>query len=499
MAQENVLKTSQTRVFMTQSKSGPHVRPLFQDCMVLGTITQSFGDREPIYCQDPYRIGRYKVIAFTESPAEPVESSLNARYPFTTRSPLIQAARSGAPVDLHVHMGVSGSNPSVFNAWSKKIVFEGVRFSSLDVDEMGAHDEDTVVGHEVSFTADDWHEILPPSFSERAVGVSSGALRGVYLFYNGKLELPPRQRVLAMAVTGAAGGSPGTSPDFLFSLDHGTTWRALDVNTIGSANNANDVGVVGDYVVIIGGGASTYGLHITRWEGLNPVTTPSWTRVSTGFAAAAVLNSLAIVGSVAFIAANGGYVYKVTDAPSGAEIMTAGTISAQNLNAIDAFDENTIVAVGASNTVLVCLDGDNFSAVTGPAVGVALTAVAVLSEANFIVGTADGRLFYTYDAGVSWTEKAFSGSGAAGGVVNDLAFDSSVVGYMVYEATGVATILMTTDAGNSWDVLPSGGVLAYSTGYTRVASLREDPNVVIAGGPNDDDSTGSILMGEPVG
>lgn len=494
----NILHTTQSRVFLTLSKSGPGIRPAYQDCMVLGTITQSFGDREPIYCQDPFRIGRFKTIGFTESPAEPAESSLNARYPFDARSPLVQAARAGAPVDLHVHMGAIGSNPQIFSTWSKKIVFEGVRFSSLDVDEIGAHDEDTVVGHEVSFTADSWYEIMPQSFSERAVGVSSGAIRGVHLFYNGRLDLPPRERILAMAVTGSGGGSPGTSPDFLFSLDEGTTWRALDVNTIGSANNANDVAVIGDYVVIIGGGASTYGMHITRWDGLNPVTTPSWTRVSTGFAASAVLNAMSVIGSVGFIAANGGYVYKVTDAPSGAEVMTAGTISAQNLNAISAFDENTIVAVGASNTVLVCLDGENFSAVTGPSVGVALTAVAVLSENVFLVGTADGHLFYTTDAGVSWTEKSFQGAGASGAVVNDLDFGSSMIGYMAFEATGVASLLMTTDAGYSWDVVPSGGVLAYSTGYTRVASFMEDPNVVIAGGPNDDDTTGSILMGEPI-
>lgn len=498
MASGDILRTTQSRVFLTLSKSSPGVRPEFQDCMVLGNISQSFGDREPIYCQDPYRIGRFKIIGFTESPAESVETSLSARFPFDVRSPLIRAARAQAPVDLHVHMGAIGANPTVFNSWRKKIIFENVRFSSVEVDEMGSHDEDTAVNHSVDVTADNWYEVVPLSFSERAVGVSTGAITGVALFYNGRLELPPRERVLALAVTAAAGGSPGTPPDLLFSLDQGTSWRAVDVDTIATAENATGVVVIGDYVVVIGGTTTTYGLHYTRWNTLNQVTVPTWTRVSTGFTALKTPNAISSIGSVGFIAANGGYIYKVTDAPSGVTAMTLGTITTQNLNAISAFDENTIVAVGASNTCLVCTDGDNFAAVTGPAAGQSLTAVVALSATSFLVGTGNGKLYYTSDAGVSWTEKSFQGSGASGAVVNDIKFATSMVGYMAYEATGASALLMTTDGGYSWDVVPSGGLLAYSTGYTRVGALTEEPNLVIAGGPNENDTTGSIIVGEPV-
>jgi hypothetical protein len=496
MAQNNILRTTQSRVFMTLSKSSPAVKPLFQDCMVLGGISQSFGDREPIFCQDPYRIGRYKIIGFTESPAESVESSLNARFPFTARSALIQAARAQAPVDLHVHMGAIGSNPTVFNAWTKKIIFEGARISSVDIDEVGAHDEDTPVGHSVDITADDWYEIVPMSFSERGTSVSTEIAGDVALFYNGRLELQPRERVMAFAVM--AGDGSTTSPSLLYSLDQGTNWYAVEMTSVTTSGEANGVAVVGDYVTVVGGTGTAGKLLYTRWSGLNTVTTPTITQVTTGFVTSKIPNDIYSIGSVAFVAADGGYVYKISDTPSGVSVMSAGTASTQNLFAIAAFDENVIVAVGASNTVLVCTDGDNFSAVTGPASGTALTAVACLSETVFLVGTADGKLFFTQDAGVSWTQKSFQGSGASGAVVNDLAFANSMVGYMAYEATGASGILMTTDGGYSWDYVPSAGLLSYSTGYLGIAALRDDPNIVLAAGPNENDTAGSLIMGEPV-
>lgn len=494
----NVLSTTQSRVFMTLSKSSPAVKPVFQDCMVLGGISQSFGDREPVYCQDPYRIGRYKIIAFTESPAESVESSLNARFPFTSRSDLIQAARAQAPVDLHVHMGALGANPTVFNSWVKKIIFEGARISSIDIDEVGAHDEDTAVGHSVDITADDWYEIVPMSFSERATALTNVTINSVALLYNGRLELQPRERFMAFAVTASAGGSPSTSSDLLYSLDMGTNWFAIDLPQFTTSGAAKGVAVVGDYVVAVGVGSGTNGvITFTKWADLNSVTAPLISSTSVGLVTSKTPTAIASIGSVAFIAATGGYIYKTTDAPSGVSVLSAATASVNNLNAIDAFDENTIVAVGVNNTVLVSTDGDNFSAVTGPASGVAMTAVACLSEKTYLVGTAEGKLYFTKDAGISWTEKSFQGSGAAGGVVNSLAFANSMVGYMAFKATGVSSLLMTTDAGYSWEAVPPAGLLAYSTGYLSVAALRDDPNIVLAGGPNEA-SAGSIMMGEPI-
>jgi hypothetical protein len=468
--------------------------------MVLGGVTQSFGDREAIYCQDPYRIGRFKVIGFTESPAEPVETTLDARFPIEARSILVQAARAQAPVDVHVHMWAVGANPTIFNTWRKKIIFEGARLSSLDIDELGSHDEDTVVNHTVDLTADDWYELLPPVFTERGSAVTTAPIVGTSLFYNGKHELPPRERVLALAVTSVLSGSPVGNPDLLYSLDQGTTWYASDIDTISSSSTSSPlagVTVIGDYVAVASSNSVNYGLHFVRWDGLTSVSAPSWSHVQTGFVATKLPKAIFSLGSIGFIAATGGYVYKVTDVPSGATVMTAGSATTQDLLCVSALDENVVVVGGAANTVLICTDGENFSAVTGPAVGADITAVAALSATTFIVGTSTGRLFYTTNGGVSWTEKGFAGAGAANSEVTSLTFPTRMVGYMAYNSATAASLFMSTDGGFSWDAVPSAGVLSYTTGYLSLASLRDDPNIVLAGGPNEAGSAGSLLMGEP--
>lgn len=501
MADNDILRTTQSRVFMTLSASSPGIQPEFQECMVLGGITQSFGDREAIYCQDPYRIGRFKTIGFTESPIEPVETSLNGRFPLDGRSILVRAARSQAKIDVHVHMGAIGANPQVFSGWRKKFIFKGARLSSLDIDEIGSHDEDTPVSHSVDLTADDWYEIVPLTFTSRGSNVATVPVVGATLFYNGLVELPPRERILALAVTSVLAGSPVANPSLLYSLDQGSTWYAADIDTITTSSTTSPlagVAVIGDYVAVASSNSANYGLHFVRWDSLTSVVTPEFTQVQTGFEATKLPQAIFSLGSVGFVAAKGGYVYKVTNVPSGATVLSAGSASVNDLTCIAALNENVIIAGGASNTVLVCTDGENFNAVTGPAVGASITAVAALGAKVFLAGTSTGRLFYTTNGGASWTEKGFSGSGAAGGAVKSLVFPTEMVGYMSFATASAASLLMTTDGGYSWDAVPSGGVLSYTSGYHALAALRDDPNIVLAVGPGAVGTGGSILMGEPV-
>ena len=498
---EEILKTSHSRVFLTMSQSSPAVQPEYQSCMILGGISQSFGDREAIYCQDPYRIGRFKTVGYTESPAEPVETSLDQRYPLDGRSPLVRAAKAQAKVDLHVHMGAFGANPSIFNTWRKKIIFEGARISSLDIDEVGSHDEDTNVNHTVDITADEWYEIVPLIFTQRNATSLSTPIVGTYLFYNGRTELPPRERVIALAVNSALSGSPPTRPDLLYSLDHGTNWYETPIVSISSTSVTAPLAgvvVIGEYVVVASSLAATHGLHYVRWDGLTTVSAPTWSQVTTGFDNTKLAQAMCSIGSVGFIAATGGYVYKVTDAPSGARVMSAGSATVENLLCVAALDENVVIAGGESNAVIICTDGENFAAVTGPAVAADITAVAALGPNVFLAGTSTGRLFYTTNSGVSWTEKAFPGSGGSGMSVKAISFPTKMIGYMSTASATSANIFMTTDGGYSWEATPSGGVLSYTNGFRSLATMRDDPNVVLAGGPSSSGTADSLLMGEPV-
>ena len=493
MALTNVAKTTLSRVFMTESKSSPAVQPVFQDCMIIGSVSRDYGDREPVYCQSPYEIGKFRQIDVIESPPSNVESSLGGRFSRDTKSTLISVAEAGAPFDIHAHIFAKGENPSVFNDWRQKIVFEGVRPSSLNIDELGSHDEDQVVGQGIDFAADAWFQLVPLTFTERAASVVDSEMLGAWIHYNGKLERKPRESVMMFATSVGAGGSPSTPPDIVYSIDQGSNWYAMDVNSATSSDTGDAVAVVGQYLVVCS--KSSDSIHYALLADFDGVTVPSFSEVTTGFGASAGPTDIDVAGSVAFMSAEGGYVYTTSYPPNGVTALTSGGVTSENLNAISAFDENTIVAVGANNTVIVSLDGTNFAAVNGPEASAALTSVAALSADIYIVGTGAGKMWYTVDGGITWTQKSFPSSGS--GSVEDIRFATGLVGFASHTLSGAGRILMTTDAGYSWVVVPSSGLASYSDKFNEIATLARDPNLVLAVGLAEDGSDGVIIVGEP--
>lgn len=493
MAITKIANTTLSRVFLTQSKSSPAVAPEFQDCLVVGGVSRDYGDKEPVYCQSPYEIGKFRKIDSIESAPSDVESSLNGRFSLDSRSTLIAIAEAQAPVDMHAHLFNKGDNPSVFNDWQQKLIFEGVEISSLSIDDLGSHDENTAVNHSIDFSASAWYQVVPLTFSERATSYIDKEMLGAFVHYNGKLEKPPRERYQIFTTSIAQGGSASTPPDIVYSLDQGATWIAMDVNSATSSDSADAVAVVGQYVAVLS--ASTDSIHYCALTEFDGVTVPQFTEVSTGFTASKGPLAISVSGSLAFIAAEGGYVYRTSYIPNGVEAMTAGTVVTEDLNAISAYDENTIVAVGDSNSVIVCLDGENFAAVSGPEAGADMTSVAALSPTVFLVGTGGGKLWYTTDAGVRWTQKSFPSSGS--GVVEDIKFASSMVGYMSHTLSGAGRILMTTDAGYSWVLVPSGGLAAYADKFNALAVAPGNVNLLVAAGLADDGTDGTVFVAEP--
>lgn len=503
----NITKTTQSRVFLTESKGAPNVAPQFQGCLVLGGVSQSLGDREPIYCQNPYVVGKFVTVGYTESAPDSVESSLNGRFMAQVRSKLIQVAKAGAPVDVHVHVSQTGSNPSVFDVWQSKILFEGVRFSSLDIDELGSHDEDTPINHSVDFSADAWYQLAALSFSERGATAAQNEILGVSIHYTGNLEKPPAERVLMFASTKATGGSASTPPNILYSLDSGSTWYdAGDVGVLAVADDAAQIFVVGEYVVVTDTSVANVGdkkLAYAPLTDFNGVTLPTWT-------ATAVLDDAVYagvtIGSVAFFAGTGFSVLKTTNISAGFEEMSgaAGEQGAQIPYAVGAYDENTVVVVGSNRTIIKTLDGENFTSVlfpvmTGMTTNTNLTAVAVLSPTIYLVGTSEGQLFYTTDGGVRWTNKSFTGTGT-GTVVEDIKFATNLVGFMSHTITtgAIPHLLMTTNGGNSWTRVPTTGISSLADRINCIAVQPGEPNIVLLGGLGDDGTDGVIIVGESV-
>jgi photosystem II stability/assembly factor-like uncharacterized protein len=104
-------------------------------------------------------------------------------------------------------------------------------------------------------------------------------------------------------------------------------------------------------------------------------------------------------------------------------------------------------------------------------------------------------MYYTVDKGANWTLQGFPGSGA--GVVYDIDFASTSVGYLAHAtATPAGRILRTYDGGQSWNILPEGtGTIPANDRINALAACIYDENFVVGVGLADDASDGIIVVG----
>jgi hypothetical protein len=485
----NILKTPQSRVFTIEDRAGPAHPPLYQSLARAQAVSWAQGDVTPIRVPDPNEYGKFIVI--DEITGQQGLPGLGIQFRMTRDlSSVLKLIRKGCPLDIQVHIGAC-KNPQDFNkGWDKIAVLEGARATTYGTDDLGALDsnENAVVNETIPFTGLDYYEIkriagaeiAPTQITQEVVDVAICDSRTC-----GECGIASDGCQRVFAVTMSAGGSPGLTAQLVYSSDQGATIGVTTVTTLAANEDPTGLACVGTRLVAISN--ESLSLHYEDIvDVLNGVA--SFTEMSTGFVAAKGPNAIFSRNSaMTWIVGNGGYVYFSSDITSAVTVQSAGTITTQNLLAIHGFDDLNLVAVGASNAMLVTRNGGStWTSVTGPAVGVALNAVWMRSENEWFVGTAGGELWYTRDGGTNWTLKSFPNSGS--GSVRDIQFSTATVGYMAHDYTpagGVTgRILRTIDGGYSWYVLPEapGSSMPENDKIGALGVCDEDPNLVFGGG-----------------
>jgi photosystem II stability/assembly factor-like uncharacterized protein len=152
------------------------------------------------------------------------------------------------------------------------------------------------------------------------------------------------------------------------------------------------------------------------------------------------------------------------------------------------------LGVGNSNAVLLSTnDGQTFSLIVGPAVGVNLTAVCPISSQIWFVG-GGGRLFYTLNQGTTWVEISFAAGATA---INDIKFVNDTIGYMAVEVAGAGRVYRTVNSGKTWKYQqPSIRGLPTNVRTNFVAPCGW--NTVMAGGRKTAGGDGMLAIGEAV-
>lgn len=484
-----------SRVFLIEGGARPDHAPVYESCMAVGAVSRAYGDITRIECPDPNNYGKFVEIGTIRGSTERATTTLTGRYASDLRSDMLRLAEKGCKVDVHVHFGAC-KDPSNFTKFDKAVVLADADITNLNLGELGTlgSDAQSQVDESIDISAESIVEILPIKYASRATDVLDVEVVDMVVFDTASCgdcedESDGCQKIFGVTLTGGL-GSPTATADCIYSIDGGTTWYANDVDSAGGSNSLDAIAGIGNYVVAIGNADG--GLHYADSSDFDGSTTPDWTAVTTGIVAGGEPNDIWSVGTQAFVVGDAGYIYKVTDPTVGFTVLDAGVATSQNLNAVHALNDEFAVAVGDSGVVVKTENGTTWTAMTSITATPNLNAVWIRNEREFWTGGADGKLYYTLDGGTTWTEKAFSGSGA--GVIHDIAFAGDV-GFLAHAtATPAGRILRSYDGGYQWVVTPESGTLPANDRVTAIA-LCGDENKVFGGGLADDGSDGFVVVG----
>ena len=488
--------SSFSRVFFQRGGSGAALKPGYHGNWRAGTPSWDQGDLTTIREPDPATYGRFiNVGRYRGEPGNP-ELSIMARYTLD-KSVLLAAARDGCDNTLHVHMGEC-QNPQDFNrGWTKKVVLERAGITSYGTDaDLGAMEpgDTSPVNEDVPFTGLDYYEVSRLNMSSIGGAVLTREVTSIYVCDRaqcGACGASTDGCQVVLALEGALSASPGLPPTVLYSTDGGTTWAEVSITTLGANESGSALVCIGENTVVFS--ADSESLHYANTADL-VLGSPTWTEVTTGFVAThGPLAVFSLGANETWIVGEGGYIYFTDDPTLGVEVSDAGSATVEDLNDVHAIDSLNIVAVGDNNAMVSTSNGGaSWEAITGPAVGVALNAIWMHTLQEWYVGAANGNLYYTLNAGTTWTQKAFTGDGA--GSVRDIVFVTPSVGYMAHSTAAPAgRILRTTDGGYSWYVIPEGTGNIPANDYVAQLALCGDPNIVFGGGLADNAVDGFIV------
>jgi photosystem II stability/assembly factor-like uncharacterized protein len=493
-------KTGLSRVFLIEGRARPDHVPSYESCLRADSLSKPFGDVERIECPDPNRPGKYIEVGTIQAGEERATLTLEGRYALDLKSELLRLARKGCALDVSLHFG-DCVDLSDFNNFSKILVLEDVNITTYDTEPLGSlqSSDEAAVNESVEISAKTVYEITPLSFAERAGDVVTNEVVDVVICDDvscGDCEDESDGCQKIYAITLAAGGSPGTPPDVVFSVDGGATWAAHDIDSMSAEEDPDANACLGGNLVIVSN--ETGSLHYALLSEFESAVDPDFTEVTTGFVTGGEPNDIFSVSGKAFIVGDGGYIYATEDATAGVDVLDAGVAAATaNLNSVHALSKLFAVAAGDAGTVVFTENGTQWTAAATEPVGVAvdINVIRAKTSREWWVGTSDGRLFYTLDQGTTWTEKSFSGSGS--GAVHDLVIVTDTLFYMTHATTTPRGRLFASfNGGQSWTILPQGvGVLPLSDRFNALAACQFEPDLLVAVGLADNGTDGIIVVG----
>jgi hypothetical protein len=493
----NIVKGGTSRIFISEGGAGPNHPYVYHYQLSAGQAAQPFGDVTQTEEPSATAYNEFDVIDETRGATERATLPLTGRYRMSERSELLRLAEQKCTLDLAVHFGIC-QDPSAQDSYEKILQFENGYLTNWSADNLGALTSgDKNPSNETSdLSARRKYEILPVGASEKAGSIVTNEILWGWVcdaLSCGNCGATSDGAKKIMGVTKAAGGSPTTPADLVYTLDGGITWYAHDIDCFAITQDVESGVCSGNYVVVVSSAGG--GLGYTTKASIDGVTDPTFTKVTTGFVGKPYC--IDAIGTTCWIGGEGGYIYKTDDPTAGVTVMDAGVATVAALKSVEVFSQDLIVLAG-SRAVVYTLNGTDFqkcSDTPGPIAQV--LALLVHSEKLWFVGMSDGRLYYTTDYGVTWVRiTGFAGDGT--GSITALGKSTNNVLWMARQTAATkGLVYKSINGGKTWIAVPEkAGSFPACDKINAFAVTVANANYYCAMGLADNASDGIVVVGQ---
>jgi photosystem II stability/assembly factor-like uncharacterized protein len=466
------------------------------DCIAVNDITEGRGGRELILCFNEY--GEYVALGTTIGAPEMVSYALEQ---LLTQNPSAFEQLQRCEFPAYVNQTDGCGSKADFDNYIRQLRLKKNRASSVTYAGMVSRNEQVESMLNLDMEALPSVQVNLPITGLRMTTAETEHLNDI----RGNVESECNPDCATPYDVGdklyvGADADTGVTANLQISTDAAVTWAAASADPFGADVHIRSL-------VRIAMGGNTYRIIAIRHgaattQGAVAYTNPdsiSWTTVNLGGATAGhggmyggalwARNKDAIWAAV-----RAGYIYKSIDA--------GVTWTAKESAAIHSGDYNYIhfepggkygIAVGAADIIALSGNGgDSWTVGTATGAAVALNCAWRLSKNRIWVGTANGRLYYSNDGGVTYTRRTgWEGDGV--GQVRDMFWIDEYTGFIaVNNATPVGSILRTTNGGYTWKKLTLNP--STNAGINKIWAAHQ--NLVYAVGPVSG-TTGLILKATP--
>ena len=425
---------------------------------ISGVKVPQLGSITPIYVPSPTVQGKYRLVNRSlVAPGLPTATIImHERH----GSIPIQLSQLTCPFTIYDPTGtcaqLSDFNASGTDYWE---VFSNIIITDKDLGARTSQEKDDAAADTLSVTLSDYYVMGPMPFGTKGAAATTSEVKDI-IFGNKEQcgNCGPSDRgtnLIYACMDGTA--SPTAKPSVVYSLDGGLSWTAQAISAAANGDIVTAIVLAGTTLAVLcplgTGGTGPSVVYVTTINTLTGAPSASWVKVAPSvFTVANTCNDMYVLSaSEVFFCGQGGYIYSTSDLTSGSAyvVVDAGSASANNYNRIGGDDQDNMVIVGASNTVVKSTNrGTTWTATTTSPTGT-LQAVWVLDRFRYWVGTAAGVLEYTLNGGETWSAQTFTTDTPA--AVQDIAFPTDEVGYVIYTTAGTNGKLATTmDGGEKW-------------------------------------------------